>query len=416
VGAAVRCAECGNTVQSKLHGKGPVPALDGLRGIAILLVLVYHYLGNLGVAMPVFRQLLGVLHSGWIGVDLFFVLSGFLITGILFDARQTAHYFRNYYARRTLRIFPLYYGVLAVLFLVVPLFSNYFDHPRAVQGYFWLYATNVYVGTHPDIHAVTGWTSLAHLWSLAMEEQFYLVWPFVIWVCSRRQAIGVCAVVIAAAIASRCFMTATGYAPESIYFLPWCRMDALAIGGLVALLARGPRGMEALVQPAKYAVVPCTVILAVMFFQEDVLNNVAPAMQTVGYTILAFFFAAVLVFTVQARHGSQLQRILTTSVLRTLGKYSYGMYVFHMLLYPALVMLFHDPIRGIVHSTRLSEVVFAAVSITVIFAVAWASWHLFEKHFLKLKRHFEYQPVEAEPIVAVPRRTIKEPELVGAGS
>src|SRR5688572_9977607 len=99
--------------------RGHIPALDGIRGLAILLVTIYRFAGTHDGGTP--RWLLPVLEFGTHGVDLFFVLSGFLITGILFDAKGEAHYFRNFYARRTLRIFPLYYGTLALVLIGLPL-------------------------------------------------------------------------------------------------------------------------------------------------------------------------------------------------------------------------------------------------------------------------------------------------------
>src|SRR5947209_649249 len=157
-----------------------MPALDGLRGLAILMVLAFHF--SLGHLAPE-RFLLAIPYTvagiGWVGVDLFFVLSGFLITGILYDAKASQTYFRDFYAKRVLRIFPLYYGVLVAFFMVIPLV-----HPlrsvtelKPVQAWAWLYATNVKDSLAGDWCFDKVWVRLNQFWSLAVEEHFYMIWP-----------------------------------------------------------------------------------------------------------------------------------------------------------------------------------------------------------------------------------------------
>jgi len=162
---------------------GFVPALDGLRGIAIILVMLHHftyYRPTSGID----EQIVSVLIFFWTGVDLFFVLSGFLITGILLDTRGNERYFTSFYARRILRIFPLYYLILFLALVVLPKFPAVHtvligqdasvDLPP--QWPYWLYLTNFSIADRGWVH---GWVDVA--WSLAIEEQFYLIWPLVVW-------------------------------------------------------------------------------------------------------------------------------------------------------------------------------------------------------------------------------------------
>ncbi len=216
---------------------GFIPALDGLRGIAIILVLLHHftyYRPTAGV-----DALIGnVVFFGWTGVDLFFVLSGFLITGILLDTRDSERYFTTFYARRILRIFPLYYLVLFLAFVVLPKFPAV--HPVLVgqddlppQWPYWLYLTNVLIADRGWVH---GWVDVA--WSLAIEEHFYLVWPLVIWLCPPRLVAVLCAVIILAEPAARVFARAAMVESLPIYVLTWFRLDGLAMGALLALAQR----------------------------------------------------------------------------------------------------------------------------------------------------------------------------------
>jgi len=202
--------------------RGHMPALDGLRGIAILLVLAHGFdviqtRGGPGHDVDL------VLDVGWIGVQLFFVLSGFLITGILLDTRSSPHYFRKFWVRRALRIFPLYYGVLLVAAL--------FGHGSI---YLWTYTNNFATAFgHGD-------PTFPHFWSLAVEEQFYLLWPLVVWLVARRGVVALSVALSALAIASRIYARHRwGY--EAAYEFTPCRMDALAIGAGTAALIRSDR-------------------------------------------------------------------------------------------------------------------------------------------------------------------------------
>ena len=166
--------------------RGHLVALDGVRGLAILMVLLVHFVANMQPTTQVERTIVLVTGYGNYGVDLFFVLSGFLITGILYDGRNKPHYFRNFYMRRLLRIFPLYYGVLAFVFFLAPLIpllrGPTLDYLVENQAWAWLYAVNIHVAKHGE------WSLsyINHFWSLAIEEHFYLFWPLVVFMLAGR--------------------------------------------------------------------------------------------------------------------------------------------------------------------------------------------------------------------------------------
>src|SRR5262245_43395916 len=207
-----------------------LPTLDGLRAVAILLVVPHNLnlmVASSGLAYP----FVAALNRGWIGVQLFFVLSGFLITGILLDARDSPSYYRSFFVRRVLRIFPLYYATLLVLLVLLPalgLAPSSFRRDPLVELSYWAYFTNWYGPFHP------GEDSLSHFWSLASEEQFYLLWPFVVHRRSAEWVMRLCLAIAAASLALRIAMVVTGFPVQAIYQFLATRMDALALGGAAA--------------------------------------------------------------------------------------------------------------------------------------------------------------------------------------
>lgn len=220
--------------------------LDGLRGLAILLVLLCHYFYWLiEPATNIYRKVaLAFLgKAGDWGVTLFFVLSGFLITGILYDSKGQDRYFRNFYARRFLRIFPLYYGFLAVMFLVLAAIRvgapQFYSHSRtpqllwSYQPWLWTYTANIWMFFH------SGMVVIGHFRSLCVEEQFYLVWPLVIFMApGKKWTARACWVTISIAVVAGVGVQLAGY--DGGWLFTPVRMDALAAGGLIALLLRDP--------------------------------------------------------------------------------------------------------------------------------------------------------------------------------
>ena len=230
-----------------------IPELDGIRGLALLMIFTNHYAGFSGNG-TVIAYLSGATKSLWCGVDLFFVLSGFLITGILLDARGTGNYFTKFYARRSLRIFPLYFAVLGFTFFILPsLIAMTSDSDRrliANQGWLWTYTTNFETMVNGRNTAFKGdsvW--LYHLWSLAIEEQFYLIWPFVIAFVPLHRIRLICWACFIICPLVRVTLGFTSLPTLAAYEATFARLDSLTLGSLLALFVRVSLGAS---KPATY--------------------------------------------------------------------------------------------------------------------------------------------------------------------
>lgn len=365
-------------------------ALDGLRGTAVLVVMLSH-LQRFLPATPLMEPAKVLLSYGWIGVDLFFVLSGFLITGILVQSKAATNYFQSFYVRRFLRIFPIYYLTLAIIFgvaIVVPGIPNV---PAPNER--WLYFTYV-------LNWIPVWSHtwppnvLGHFWSLAVEEQFYLVWPICVLVLSRRGLLTAGIVLSVSALAVRCvWVTHSAYDPnEAVIMSTVTRMDSLLLGAIVALSARSI--MNAL-RPHGVSLISVASLGAFVIGCAVVWRNPFPFITTVGYTLLAVGFAAlVLVAALTDGEMTFFQRVFRNTILSRVGKYSYGMYVYHVPLLGLAELLVFRHFTETQRSNPLFCVPYVVFLVILTFAVAAASFEFFERPILQLKRR-------AEPVFAL---------------
>lgn len=375
-----------------------VPALDGVRGLAIIMVMLAHFTSYGGLRPVVFldRAYRSVVMLGGTGVDLFFVLSGFLITGILLDSRHEAGYFRNFYMRRVLRIFPLYYATLAGCFLILPLFRGGDEELARLlseQGWYWTYLANVRM-------ALDGWpafNSIGHFWSLAVEEQFYMVWPLAVFAVGGKRLRILCVMVILGSLLARVAFWQAGYLPR-INVMTVARMDALAAGAFLAVAARRPGGLQAWARRARpVALVTGTILVLLLVWSGGWVPQL-PVYRTVGRSLLAGLFAAVLILAVAAPSDSRLGRFFGSPILRFFGVYSYGLYVFHhfVIIFLGRAGLSVDLVPAIFGSRLPGQIMVITVAGSISAALAWVSYHSFEKPFLTLKRAFRTRPAAAE--------------------
>jgi peptidoglycan/LPS O-acetylase OafA/YrhL len=375
-------------VRDRPDADARMPALDGLRGVAVLAVIAYHVARRFPEPTGPARWLAEPATFGWAGVDLFFVLSGFLITGILYDRLGSRGYFRAFYGRRALRILPLHLSALAALVVGYAAFGG----PRLgplLESMPWhvAFLTNVRVSLAESWSAAPHGTS--HLWSLAVEEQFYLLWPLVVVLVARaspaaprRALLWLCLGVAAAAVVMR--STILHGMPLAAYTLFPARMDALAAGAGVALWVRGPGGMA----PALAASGPVLVASGIGLTAIGAAGPVEPTMfdplqRSVGYSLWAVFFAAVVV---RAAAAGDAAAVLCRGPLAWAGRISFGLYVLH---FPVLSALAAAGAR------ELGPLLFTALVVGITTCLAWASWVCIERPALRLKYHFRYEPVPA---------------------
>lgn len=360
----------------------PYPALDGVRGIAVLLVMV-HNLTLLEHRESLVEKLyVFVTDAGWIGVQLFFVLSGFLITGILLDDRGRPRFYRNFYVRRLVRIFPLYYLALIARFLIVPRIIPDAEVPFEVALGFWLYVSN--------------WTALsdggingfAHFWSLAVEEQFYLAWPLAVGKLGARGLVWVCAGLVAMSAIARAIVYARGVDPQWLYLSTVTRADALAFGALVAIALRDPRARVWL-QRAQLpiAAIAGLGLAGVMAFAHG-LSRFNPLVETVGYSLLAILFAIGIAYIALDDTRAR-PRWLCNVVLRTLGKYSYAAYVVHAPLKVAMLYYAKPWLEAQgVHTSLAVDAATVGALIAGSFVLARLSYAVLEGPLLALKERW----------------------------
>jgi peptidoglycan/LPS O-acetylase OafA/YrhL len=343
--------------------------------------MLFHYSTELDRNHPLQRLLSSFCGYGWTGVDLFFVLSGFLITGILVDSRMADNYFSSFYARRVLRIFPAFYFSLIVFFVILPAFDH--DIVRLLpMREKWLYV--FYAQNWVGIFHYPSQGLLIPCWSLAVEEQFYLIWPVVVARFSGRKLLWVIGAGCLSAVLLRFGGMAAGVAREAIYANTLTRMDSLLIGAACAVIVRNSQWKERLRAIARWSwMAPIVPFLALRLTATSP-KTLDPTVQGLGFTVVALSYAGVLL-TVVLGGNLLLQRFLTSRAMRALGKYSYSAYLWHYVTFRIVLTTFarylHQPgpLRMLV-----------MILLTMLMSVA--SYHLVERWFLLLKNRFEPRP------------------------
>lgn len=324
---------------------------------------------------------------GWLGVDLFFVLSGFLITDILFNSLGSKNYFKTFYARRVLRIFPLYYFSLILFLFIIPAInpsllemSYYKEH----QVWFWTYLQNWPLIFKDD----SGASVLNHYWSLAIEEQYYLIWPLIILLLKKpKRVFTICILLLILVIAARLYIwqNRNDFPSYERAFL-FTRVDGLLIGAMLASLYNiNPQLLR------KYFTSFLLILTALNYAFYLFKKNQSPDFPVWGiggFTTFSILFAMA-VYEAAMKENKFINFIFSNSILRFLGKYSYGFYIFH---WPVAIILspwFHDITSGLFKTNSfLHLLITGLLSTSAGLLVSIVCYYAIEKHFLKLKKYF----------------------------
>lgn len=387
--------------------------LDGLRGLGILLVLLAHArLIWLVETAPVHgweTWLLRIVDFNWVAMEAFFAMSGFLVTRILLQTRSDARFFRNFYARRALRIFPLYYGFLVFYLLVLPRLMDLTVNPESAypyvsehQAWYWSYMANFLIARHG------AWLGeMSHFWSLSVEEHFYLLWPLAVYFLSGRSILRLSAAAIVVSTGLRAYLTWGLELPTvSVYVMTITRLDSILMGSMLAVLAGVHLDASPLLRlrPALTALSAMFAPILVWLYAREghfsALGEAArtqqqghlyPAVTVFGYLMVGIMCSALIVWLLTGAERNWVVRLFSLRPLRTLGQYSYGMYVVHFLV----LGMFHQSALSMLRlseafgSRALGLLAGFTMQFLVTFTLAWLLWHGCEKHFLALKRHFE---------------------------
>lgn len=364
-----------------------LPTLDGLRGIAILLVLWYHapflfqYVQDLGDE-PTPWSMLGIFGTmslgGWIGVDLFFVISGFLITSILIQMQAGCISPLVFWGRRALRIFPLGGTYLLILFILTFLGDPLRMIPQ-FEGWAW------YVFSLGNIHiTMYGWQPLALmiLWSLSVEEQFYLVWPLIVrMVVHNRLIWWIAGIILAGPLVRAMTLSIADYPGTYVFTL--CRIDALAAGALVSVLLNSQEWRQRTLRASERLVLPAIGLIVLTFlipFSPSLPETRPWFFSVFGYSWLSVSFAVCLAASVDAT--GLWYRALTSRVLTFLGRRCYGLYIWHVLVASMIL----EALRPL-HVGFYGHVLLWVVALLI---VASGSWVLLEEPLLRLKYMIPY--------------------------
>lgn len=374
-----------------------VPELDGIRAVAILLVIVWHYIHLKTTAEPgtAWARINILFRLSWSGVDLFFVLSGLLIGGILLSQRESPNYYSAFYGRRTLRILPLYFGFLGGCTIVQWLSMhsestsiNRFFEPALPLGSFATFTQNIAMVLVPNM----GSPVLGGTWSLAVEEQFYLILPLLIRLVPvpRLPLVLLGLAVLGILMRIGLFFALPTRAGQAAYLLLPCRWDPLFLGVLLAWVFRHPVWVKRVASAGRYLRVLTSILALGLVLTAVSARGVimADGMTLWGYTLIGVFYALV-VLLVLAGHAPWLAAALRQPTLVYIGTISYGIYVFHS---PVNEVLHWIVLGAQPRFDTLSQGMVTGLAFLTTILLADASWRWFEKPFVDWShRRFRYR-------------------------
>ncbi|OGV64984.1 MAG: hypothetical protein A3K19_16425 [Lentisphaerae bacterium RIFOXYB12_FULL_65_16] len=376
---------------------GRIEALDGLRGWAAMAVVVHHLFISGGGEVIALGHPIGILIMklalfGRHGVDFFFVLSGFLITSILLESRTDKSYFRTFHVRRMLRILPLCYGCLLVVFVLIPWLTHGASQwvtPLKTQVFFWTFTNNVLCFIDGVAFPIAPAYNLVHFWALAVEEQFYLVWPFLVFLLSPRGIVRTSLLLIVVAVLTRAGMEVVGFHTQ-IWYFTFARVDALAVGTcLAAVRFENGWSWEAVKRVAPQSLLLLAVLTGGLALVPR--SMCVGTIEVLRYLVFALFFGSLVVVCVADQGSGALLKVISNPASRRLGEYSYGIYVYHGLLIPCFGIWFRPESIACRAQSQVAGLVWYMLWATAVsVALAAVSYHLYEKPIVNLKRHFPY--------------------------
>ncbi len=370
-----------------------VRELDGVRGISIIIVVAFHLFkrADYFTSNEALHFITRLTSIGWAGVDIFFVLSGFLITSILLKTKDEKNYFKNFYVRRALRIFPLYFVFIGFVVSLLPkLDPDFTPEISRTLPFLLLYQQNWLM----LISKVPLTTYLAVTWSLAIEEQFYLIWPAVVYFTKKETLIkislGIIAVSILARILGLLLWEDASLVSTFFYYNTFTRFEQLVFGGLLASAFTYPVWVGRLKNisvPVFWAAFSAFLALCITAFPHMVPLEGNTALVLGGYTLIAIFSTALVTILMTYPEKSMFRRIFQLKPLVFFGKYSYSIYLLHVpIILILLDVLWRTQLRG---WTMYLAYIVLTYGITVVGSLL--TWNLLEKHMLNLKKYFEYQ-------------------------
>lgn len=344
--------------------------LDGVRALAALMVMFFHFFLEINSNNKALLIIKKFSIFGQTGVSLFFVLSGFLITRILINSKDNPSYFKTFYLRRSVRIFPLYYLYLTLTFIILPLIHNIPVVSFGQQIYFWVYLQNFASTFRWSISPEP-----SHFWSLSVEEHFYLFWPLLIYFLDIKKINYAIIITILVAFVTRIFLIKNGF---EVFYFTFSRMDELAVGAILAILEI--KGKLNSSNTRKFLLIFLLILLPTVGLWTLTTGKGNDIIQIFKFILLSFCYFSLIGIVITIKESSWLKKIFRLNPMVYTGKISYGLYVYHPLCF-GFIRLY----------TKVDSVFYSFVlSFLLTYFIASISFYFFESKFLSLKKKFDY--------------------------